>query len=65
MTDKSHLDDFGASRQQHLSRRLVTTFIVGHRDPAVKAADLVTRLKDVMEQALQEPADEAQSSDRP
>lgn len=65
MTDKSHLDEFGASRDQHLSKQLVATFIAGHRDPAIKGADLVTRLKDVMEQALQEPANAAESSDRP
>ncbi len=65
MTDKSHLDEFGASRDQQLSKQLVATFIAGHRDPAIKAADLVTRLKDVMEQALQEPANAAESSDRP
>lgn len=65
MTDKSHLDEFGAGRQHELSKQLVATFIAGHRDPAVKAADLVTRLKDVMEQALQEPANATESSDRP
>lgn len=65
MTDKSHLDEFGAGRQLELSKQLVATFIAGHRDPAVKATDLVTRLKDVMEKALQEPADAAESSDRP
>jgi hypothetical protein len=65
MTDKSHLDEFGASRDQQLSKQLVATFIAGHRDPTVKAADLVTRLKDVMEQALREPANAAESSDRP
>lgn len=65
MTDKSHLDEFGASRDQELSKQLVATFIAGHRDPSVKSADLVTLLKDVMEQALQEPANAAESSDRP
>ena len=65
MTDKSHLDEFGAGRQHELSKQLVTTFIAGHRDPAVKTVDLVTRLKDVMEKALQEPADAPESSHRP
>jgi hypothetical protein len=65
MADNSHLDEFGAGRQHPLSKQLVATFIAGHRDSAVKAADLVTRLKDVMEQALQEPANAAESSDRP
>lgn len=65
MTDKSHLDEFGASRDQQLSKELVAAFIAGHRDPSVKSADLVTRLKDVMEQALQEPANAAESSDHP
>ena len=64
MTDKSHLDEFGASRDLHLSNKLVATFIAGHRDPAIRAVDLVTRLKDVMEQALQEPANAAESSNR-
>lgn len=65
MTDESHLDEFGAGRQRELSKQLVMTFIAGHRDPAVKAVDLVTRLKDVMERTLQEPANAAESSDRP
>lgn len=65
MTDKSHLDEFVAGRQHELSKQLVATFIAGHRDPATKAADLVTRLKDVMEKNIQEPADAAESSDRP
>lgn len=65
MTDKSHLDEFSASRDQELSKQLVATFIAGHRDPTVKAADLVTRLKDVMEQALQEPANAVEGSDHP
>ena len=65
MTDKSHLDEFGASQDQQLSKQLVAAFIAGHRDPTMKATDLVTRLKDVMEQALQEPANAAESSDRP
>ncbi|OHB26692.1 MAG: hypothetical protein A2790_17665 [Phenylobacterium sp. RIFCSPHIGHO2_01_FULL_69_31] len=65
MTDRSHLDEFGASRQDELSKQLIATFIAGHRNPTVKTADLVTRLKDVMEKALQEPADAAESSHRP
>lgn len=65
MTDKSHLDEFRAGHENELSKQLVATFIAGCRDPAVKAADLVTRLKEVMEKALQEPADAAESSDRP
>lgn len=64
MTDKSHLDEFGAGQVQPLSKQLIETFVTGHRDPTVKAVDLVTRLKDVMTHALQDPVDATESTDR-
>ena len=65
MADESHLDEFSATQQQRLSQKLVSIFIEGNRDPAVKTADLITRLKDVMEQSLKEPSGAPESSDRP
>lgn len=57
MTDKSHLEDFVAEVREDLSKRLLKIFTEGHRDPAIKAVDIVTRLKEQMEQALDENAD--------
>lgn len=65
MTDRSYLDDFSASQQQRLSQELVAEFIECSRDPATNTADLVTRLKDVLEQALQEPGDAPESFNCP
>lgn len=57
MTDKNYLDEFVAEVTGDLSKRLVEIFIEGHRNPATKAVDLVTRLKEQMEQALQGVSD--------
>ena len=64
MTDKSYLDEFGAGQVQPLSKQLIETFVTGHRDPIVKSVDLVTRLKDVMTQALQDSVNATESTDR-
>lgn len=57
MTDISHLESFQREISATLSKRLVATFTACHRDPSLKAADVVTRLKDVMEQGLAEAGD--------
>ena len=57
MTDTSHLDSFEREISATLSKRLVATFTACHRDSSLKAADVVTRLKDVMEQGLAEAGD--------
>lgn len=57
MTDISHLETFQREISATLSKRLVATFTACHRDPSLKAADVVTRLKDVMEEGLAEVGD--------
>jgi hypothetical protein len=57
MTDKNYLEEFVAGVAGDLSKRLVETFVEGHRDPAAKPIDLVTRLKEQMEQALHRASD--------
>ena len=57
MTDISHLESFQREISATLSKRLVATFPACHRDPSLKAADVVTRLKEVMEQGLAEDGD--------
>ena len=57
MTDKSHLESLERAVVGALSKRLLATFTACHRDPSLKAADVVTRLKDVMEQGLSEGDD--------
>lgn len=57
MTDTSHLESFQSEISATLSKRLVATFTASHRDSSLKAADVVTRLKDVMEQGLAEAGD--------
>jgi hypothetical protein len=57
MTDSSHLEAFERATSATLSKRLVATFTTSHRDPSLKAADVVTRLKDVMEQGIAEGGD--------
>jgi hypothetical protein len=52
MIDKNYLEEFVAGVAGDLSKRLVDTFVEGHRDPATRPIDLVTRLKEQMEQAL-------------
>lgn len=65
MTDKSHLESFERAVVAALSKRLVATFTACHRDPSLKAADVVTRLKDVMEQGLAEGDDALARTDGP
>ena len=57
MSEKNYLAEFVAGVESRLSKRLVETFVQGHRDPATKPIDLVTRLKEQMEQALREVSD--------
>jgi hypothetical protein len=57
MSEKNYLAEFVAGVESRLSKRLVETFVEGHRDPATKPIDLVTRLKEQMEQALREVSD--------
>ena len=65
MTDKSHLESFEREVAAGLPKRLVATFTACHRDPSLKAADVVTRLKDVMEQSLAEGEDAPDRTDSP
>jgi|1186.fasta_scaffold03047_2 hypothetical protein len=57
MTDKNYLEEFVAGLAGDLPKRLVETFVEGHRDPTTKPVDLVTRLKEQMEQALHGESD--------
>jgi hypothetical protein len=57
MSDASHLEAFEREVSATLSKSLVATFLAGHRNPSLKAADVVTQLKDVMEQGLAEGGD--------
>lgn len=57
MSDISHLEGLQREISATLSKRLVATFTVCRRDTSIKAADIVTRLKDVMEQGLAEAGD--------
>jgi hypothetical protein len=59
VTDKSHLDEFSESIGDALSKDLVAAFRDAHRDPSLKAADIVTRLKERMEAALRRRDDAA------
>lgn len=59
MTDKSYLEEFTQGVTQGLSKRLVDVFVAGHRDPSLKTVDVVTRLKEQMEQELQRDDDAA------
>ena len=65
MTDKSHLESFEHEVAVGLPKRLVATFTTCHRDQSLKAADVVTRLKDVMEQSLAEGDDAPDRTDGP
>lgn len=64
MTDSTHLEAFGAGVSKPLSRRLVAAFIEGHRDPTVKATDLVIKLKDLMDCHLREGDNATDRPDR-
>jgi hypothetical protein len=59
MTDKAHLEEFGNGVSDALPKMLVATYIECHRNPLLSTADVVTRLKEKMEQALIENADAA------
>ena len=63
MTDKRHLDEFRGKKLTALSKQLVDTFVEGHRDTSVSSADLIVRLRDVMEQRLGGADDAAKASD--
>lgn len=65
MTDRSHLESFEHEVAGGLPKRLVATFTACNRDPSLKAADVVTRLKDVMEQSLAEGNDAPNRTDGP
>jgi hypothetical protein len=57
MTDRVHLEEFGEGISEGLAKKLVATFVECHRNPSLSSADVVTRLKEQMEQALSEDAD--------
>jgi hypothetical protein len=59
MTDKSYLEEFTEGVSGGLSQKLVDILIEGHRDPSTKQVDIVTRLKEQMEQALHRDTDAA------
>ncbi|MES0015593.1 hypothetical protein [Mesorhizobium sp. M0036] len=65
MTEKTHLEAFEGGITKALSKSLVRTFIVSHRDPSTKAIDVVSRLKEQMELALSEDADAAAQPNHP
>jgi len=57
LTDKTHLEEFKGGVTAPLSKRLVDTFIQCHRDPSMKLADIITRLKEDMEGGLRKDND--------
>jgi hypothetical protein len=59
MTDKTHLEEFVEGVTDDLSKKLVATFVEGHRDPLMKQAEIITRLKEEMEAALSRGTDAA------
>jgi hypothetical protein len=57
MTDKTHLEELAESISAPLPKKLVETFIQCHASASLSAADVVIRLKERMEDALNEDAD--------
>jgi hypothetical protein len=57
MTDKAHLKEFGNGVSDALPTMLVATHIECYLNPPLSTADVVTRLKEMMEQAMIEDAD--------
>lgn len=63
MTDSVHLEEFGEGIADALAKKLVAVFINCHRDTSLDVADVVTRLKEQMELALNEDAHAAAQPD--
>jgi|KBSMisStaDraftv2_1062788.scaffolds.fasta_scaffold2372208_1 hypothetical protein len=60
MMNRTHLDALVATTEQSLRKHLLETFRDSERDPNSTSADSATRLKNVMEEAIQEePVDAA------
>jgi hypothetical protein len=58
MPDKTHLEEFIDGVTEDLPKRLVRVFTKCSCDTAMKPADIITRLKEKMEEALR-PDDDA------
>jgi hypothetical protein len=52
MPDKTHLEEFIGGVTDELPKRLVQVFAECSCDAAMKPADIITRLKEKMEEAL-------------
>ena len=59
MADFAHLEEFLAKVAGKLTRNLVETYCADVGDSALTSLDAVSRLKSVLEQALEDCADEA------
>jgi len=65
VTDKTHLEAFAIGMSNPLASELVAIFTRGHRDPSVKATDVVLQLKEAMERHLTEGDHAAPRPDGP
>ncbi|MGI4796162.1 MAG: hypothetical protein ACRYG8_19315 [Janthinobacterium lividum] len=63
MADRAHVEEFNSAVCDPLAKRLVSTFIDCHRDVSLNSTDVVTRLREMMEQELHEGTDAASQSD--